>query len=173
MKKKKIKTYIQIPKNQVFTILNSDFFCCVFFYVGFFTCQPCQCQCPLIFILIWKELSLMFLSWYTIELHYLSIFIKPCMRVNLENWKPLCSAPVDFYTDSRRESLYIVFAPAFFESWLFLCLFFLPFFLFFFFFLCVFALFWTRDWKINQNSNFLNIWARKNLKTVLEISQWT
>ena len=44
-----------------------------------------------------------------------------------------------FYTDSQRESLYIVFTPAFFESWIFLCLFFLSAFLSFFlpfFFVC-------------------------------------
>ena len=34
-----------------------------------------------------------------------------------------------YYTDSQRESLYIVFTPAFFKSWLFLCSFCLSFFL--------------------------------------------
>ena len=81
-----------------------------------------------------------------------------------------------FYTDSSRRSMYIVFTPAFFESWLFLCLFFLSACLFFFLSLCV-RTFWDPWLKksINQlftrgqNCNFLNIRARKILKTVLEI----
>ena len=83
-----------------------------------------------------------------------------------------------YYTDSSRRSMYIVFTPAFFESWLFLCSFCL-----FSFFLSAFVcshFFGPVIEKINQstfhqsrNSNFLNIRARKILKTVLEISQFT
>ena len=79
-----------------------------------------------------------------------------------------------FYTDSQRESLYIVFTPAFsnleyFSVWSF----------FFSVFVCS-HFFGPVIEKINQstfhqsrNSNFLNIRARKILKTVLEISDQT